>query len=541
MVTRRAFLGHASGGVFAVFLGAACAPPTPAASPSATPATSAAAPAKPAATAAPAAVVAPAGGTLNVDTGAVQVKGLDAEIYAFTLEKNITTLVADPLIVRNRDFQLSPGLATAWKVADDKLTWTLDLRKGVKFHDGTPFNAEAVQVNYGRWTDPKSVNGTLRGTVGPIMESITAPDEYTVQIKTKTPQAAFPALLAGWGVQLVSPTAFKQGGKDGLAAHQVGTGMFRVESFTPGASLTLARNDEYWGTKAQLDKVMFHSVSDPSARAAALLSGQVDMSINLPPSQMPALSANPAVQIAQQIAVSQQFLDMNEGRPPLDKTEVRQAVNYALDMDEIKNVVYEGLLRPFQGPVPPEMFAPNASIQGLAYNPDKAKALMQQAGVSSAKLQLAYVDDPVITRMGQVMQAQLARIGLSLELVRYEQAALVQVFNDGAFDLRIQSNSNASGDPIVQMGNQLHTGGSNNTGHHANAKLDQLLDNAAAELDPARRTSVLNDLYSAYFELAPWAATANAVVPYGLSKRVKGFVSYPSLDLYGLSGVTLSG
>jgi peptide/nickel transport system substrate-binding protein len=422
-------------------------------------------------------------------------------------------------------------------VARDGVTWTLELRKGVKFHDGTPFNADAVKVNFERWQDPNIRSSTLKNVVGPSIKSVESVDEYTVRLTTNGPRPGLPDMLSGWAVQIVSPTALKQHGPE-IAIKQSGTGPFKIESFVPGETLSLVRNDDYWGGAPSLERLVFRSIAEPSARTAALLTGAVDLSINLPPSQAARLKSEAQIRVLEQPAVLQYWVEMNENNPPLNNPLVRKAINYAINMEELKSVAYEGYLRPFQGPVPPELFQSDPSIKGYEFNPDRARELLQQAGVSNPRLRFVFEDDPVNVRYAEVLQGQLKRVGIELDLARTETAATEEAYVGGKYDLIIAGFSNSSGDPWALFRAQLQSAARNNAGGHKDPRFDPLIEQLGTTLDPEKRTQILNEFFRVYFDAAPYAATANPIVIYATNNRVDGFTPYPSLDLLSLRSVT---
>jgi len=512
------------------------APPAPAATsaPPPQPAVTVAS-AKPTAAPAAAAPAARTGGTLTIDTGSTKITALDPDFYQVTLEKNVTLLIAEPLIYRDTEFKLAPGLATSWKVAEDGRTWTFELRKGVTFHDGTPFNAAAVKANYDRWVHPSTKSGTLKNVVAPMMDGFEVVDDDTVRIRTKQPAAAFTALLSGWAVQLVSPTALQTLGND-IAIKQAGTGPFKIQSMVAGESLTLVRNDDYWGGAPNIEKIEFKSIPEPAARSAALLTNQVDLSVDVPPSQLPRLKEASGMRHIENPVISQWWIDINQSKPPLDKVEVRKALNHAIDMQEIKDVVYEGSMRAFQGPVPPEVFRPDASMPGFAYDLDRAKALLAQAGVSAPiNVKLLFIQSPLTTRFGEVLQGQLKKAGFELELDRRERAAVIQsVEANRDYDLYLTNHSNSSGDPWVFIGAQLLSNASNNWGAHNNPGFDPLINQMGTELDTAKRAQVLNEFFRLFADDPGYAATHNPAVNYVMGPRLEGFVAHPTGELISL-------
>jgi peptide/nickel transport system substrate-binding protein len=209
-------------------------------------------------------------------------------------------------------------------------------------------------------------------------------------------------------------------------------------------------------------------------------------------------------------------------------------------MDEIARVAYEGRIRPFQGPVPPEMFTADASIKGFTRDPARAQDLVRQVGANGARLELVYADDPTTTRFGELLQAQLKQIGLDLALVRVDQATQTQRQKSAQFDLLFTGLSNSSGDPWTLFSSELRSTGANNVAKHAHPQYDSLIDQIGAELDAKRRETLLNDFFRAYFEDVPFVATASTVTLYALNTRVRGFEGYPNFDLTSLIQVQLA-
>jgi peptide/nickel transport system substrate-binding protein len=473
----------------------------------------------------------PRGGTLRIDIGALKVNALDPNYYNSGIEKLTTQLIAEPLI--NRDptsGKLVPGLATSWTVGSDGLTWTIALRKGVNFTDGTPVNAQAVVANIERWKDPAIRNSTLKAAVAPIISQFSAVDDSTVRIVTDAPRPGLPAILSGWGIQIVSPTAFKQFGAD-IATKEVGSGPFKIESFTPGQSITLASNTAYWGGAPYLDRIVLQTIAEPSSRTAALLGGEVDFSFYVDPSQISQLKAKPdVVQLINNPIIGEEWIEINELKPPLDNPAVRQALNYAVDMDAIKSTVYNGLYSPFQGPLSPKIFVPDASVVGFSRNVDKAKQLLAGATPS---LTVQYENTPVYQQYAEVLQAQEAQAGISLKLVPLEKAKLSTAYNTGDYFLQFAASSNSAGDAFTFLAAQLLSTAPNNKSGHKG--YDDLIKQIGQELDDTKRTALLNSLTKLYFDQAPYMGTANPIRVYGMRSNIQGFVANIYEDLRGLA------
>src|SRR5581483_7879092 len=184
-------------------------------------------------------------------------------------------------------FKLQPRLATSWQVSGDGTTWTFNLRKGVTFHDGTPFDAAAVKANFDRWIDPKGQSYSA-GIFHQTLDSLEVVDPSTIRIRTKGPTALMPGAVGIIGSELISPKQLQN--PDSIKTQPVGTGAFKVDSFVPAENLTLMRNDGYWGDKALLDRANFKFIAEPSAQSAALSTGQVDLALNFPDTQLDAIA-----------------------------------------------------------------------------------------------------------------------------------------------------------------------------------------------------------------------------------------------------------
>jgi ABC-type transport system substrate-binding protein len=384
-LTRRQFV---LGGALAVgsvtALLAACQAPAPAATraPAASAPTQAApavAPTQPAA-AAPTQAAAPQpgvrGGTLTialsaepVDTDPANTGGTPSAAAEMLMYNGLVNLTPDQHIV--------PDLAESWTVAD--ATWTFKLRQGVKFHDGTPFNAAAVKYMFDRYL-VNSEKVRRAGDWLPYLASVEAVDDATVQFKTKGIDAFFLNRLAG-EVGIVSPTQHQKLGKDYLK-NPVGTGPFKFKEWVPGVNITVVRNDDYFGDKAYLDQVTMRPISEDTTRALALQTGEVQLATPITPEQISQLQNDPSINIISRATTLNLMFGMNNTKTPFDNVKVRQALNYAIDRDAIVKNVYSGLAQAMQGAVPRAALN-YAPVTGYSYDPDKAKQMLADVGFPS--------------------------------------------------------------------------------------------------------------------------------------------------------------
>ncbi|HEU0114398.1 MAG TPA: ABC transporter substrate-binding protein, partial [Thermomicrobiales bacterium] len=281
---------------------------------------------------------------------------LDPHVTSSVSDGIFMMAVFDRLVERAQDGTLYPGLATKWSVSPDGLTWTLALRKGVKFHDGTDFNADAVKINFDRMVDPATKSEYAIFELGPYVGTEVV-DPYTVNVKMSRPYGPLPVGLATYGMGMVSPAAIKKYGQD-LGQHPVGSGPFMFKEWAPKDHVTVTAFPDYnWPSgrekhegRAYLDEVRFNFIPETATRLAALGSGQIDAASGLAPADWKSLDPNA-------FTTSKVLLEgyppaggfLNVEKFPTDDLKVRQAMQYAIDRDEINQVVFEGTAEPADG------------------------------------------------------------------------------------------------------------------------------------------------------------------------------------------------
>ncbi len=306
-----------------------------------------------------------------------------------------------------------PELAQTWDVSSDGLDYTFHLAAGVTFHDGTPFNADAVKFNFDRW---RNFSGDIQALASrysrvyggfgdaSVIESVGAPDDSTVVIHLKEPRSNFLTTLSLTSFAISSPTALQKGDADNpdLKANQyangsgpslVGTGPFTFEKWVPGQSVTLAKYNDYWGTPAHLDGVVFRPFADTTAAFNALQAGDVDFLQLAAPTDLDAISSDPNLAIVNRGQSCNTFtININQKYPPFDNLDIRKAIAYALDREGYIKAFYAG-----QATVA-DNFAPEWMQYAIpmnipTYDPDQARKLIQQSGIQSPTLDFWYPSD----------------------------------------------------------------------------------------------------------------------------------------------------
>jgi len=322
---------------------------------------------------------------------------------------------------------IEPALAESWEASDDGLAWTFQLREGVTFHDGEPFNAEAVCFNFDRWynfsgplQNPSAsyywqtvFGGFAKPEEGSpedsLYESCEATDEFTVVLNLTKASSSFLGALALTNFTIASPKALEEFGADEGTVdeetgfrptgtygteHPVGTGPFQFESWTRGDRLVMTRYEDYWGDKAKIDELIFRPISDNAARLQALQAGEIQGYDLVEPQDIPTIEGDENLQILDRPAFNIGYVGINQATAPLDQLEVRQAIAHALNRQEVVDQFYAGrgeVAHQFQ---PPDLFGYADEVTEYDYDPERAQELLEQAGVETPlKLTFCYPTD----------------------------------------------------------------------------------------------------------------------------------------------------
>lgn len=347
------------------------------------------------------------------------------------------TSVYDTLIYQDLDGTFVPGLAERWEISDDGLVYTFHLRRDVKFHDGTPFNAQAVQYNLERITSPDTQSRKAKGMLGPY-DRTEIVDDYTVKLHLQERYAPLLDSLSQVYLGMASPTALQQWGAE-YALHQVGTGPFVFKEYIPNDHITLTRNEDYaWGPQvyqhsgpAFLNEIEFRFYVDPAVRALALESGEADVMGELPPQDAARLEDNDRFALYE-IAIPGQPLQffLNTEKAPTDDARVRQALLHAVDRDSIVSTIFQGYSPVAYGPLSAVTMAFDPSVETTyTYDPARAAALLEEVGWADSggdgirdkggqplSLQAYLMSWGYLPEVGQMLQNQLAAVGIDLQI-----------------------------------------------------------------------------------------------------------------------------
>jgi peptide/nickel transport system substrate-binding protein len=429
--------------------------------------------------------------------------------------------IYEPLVLRTRE-GLRPVLATRWEVSADGRTYTFFLREGVKFHDGTPFDASAVKVNFDR-----VISAPMKGTIGNnylnmIKETVVV-NPTTVRIVLDKPFGAFLAHLGHPSVgHLASPAAVEKQGWDAMTHRPVGTGPFRFVEWARGERVVLQRFDGYWGPKPQIERLVYRHVGEAATRVAMVETGEAQLALNVPVEDVARLERNDKLQIVKATSVVTAHIWINTRRKPFDDRRVRQALNHAVDKRRIVASIFGGSAIPVNSPVAPEVFGHAA--QGVyEYDPDKARQLLAAAGVKPGH-KLTLDSDRTTPKIAEVITAvaeMLKQVGLDVE-TRFagDYAMYLQTRDKRDYDLAFFAWGPFSLDADAVFFPLYHSslvGKKFNFADYANPEVDRLIEQARASTDQKERARIYAQLQTMVFRDAPaiylqWPVTNHAAI-----------------------------
>lgn len=357
---------------------------------------------------------------------------LDPVLYRGANDKVVLWQLYDGLIRLNEKGAFEPSLAESWDVRDP-MHLAFKLRRGVKFHDGTPFNAHAVKAHIDRIKT--ETRAAWRPDFDPI-DRVDAVDDFTVKLVMKAPSANILAVLADTPALIPSPSAVKKHGKD-FGLNPVGTGPFGLERWVQDGELLLKRNASYWDRdRPHVDQVVVKIVPDDTVTMAGLRSGTIHAAFRVPSHEVVALRADPAIKLVTYAGTGINYVQFNLSRPPFDKVALRQAVAYAIDRDAVHQVIYKGLGYPAKGLLSPGRAGyHDPRFAGITRDLAKVRAKLGEAGKANGfKFTYLNRNDNEWPDLAQMLQAQLAEAGIQMEIQTMESRQQLVELREGRYE-----------------------------------------------------------------------------------------------------------
>ncbi len=451
-----------------------------------------------------------------------------------------------------------PALAEKWDVSEDGKTYVFHLRKGVKFHSNKDFkptrdfNADDVVFSFNRQLDPnhpyhKVSGGSYEYFIGMdmqnIIDKVEKVDDYTVKISLKVPNAPFLANLAMdfasiYSAQYADAMA-KAKTPEKLDSAPIGTGPFEFVSYQKDSAVRYKAFENYWQGKAKIDRLVFSITPDASVRYAKLQKGECHAAPYPNPADIAKLKADSNITLLTKPGLNVGYLNFNVQKAPFDNVKVRQALNYAVNKDAIIESVYQGAGQVAKNPIPPTMWSYNDEVKDYAYDPEKAKALLKEAGFENGfetdlwAMPVSRPYNPNARRMVELVQADWEKVGVKAKIVSYEWGEYLKRMRAGDHQTGMMGWTGDNGDPDNFLNTLLSCAAVESGSNYANfchKEFNDLVTKAAQVTDSAERTALYQQAQLVFKEQAPWITIAHSTTYFPVRKEVKGYV----IDPFGL-------
>ena len=459
-----------------------------------------------------------------------------------------------------------PGLAESWEVSADGLVYTFHLRHGVKFQTTdffTPtreFNADDVLFSFDRQGNKDNPYFNYAGGHWEYYEGMSLPslvkswekvDDYTVKLTLTAPNAPMLANLAMDFGSIVSKEyadkLLKDGHPEDLNQKPVGTGPFTFVDYQKDASARYKANPDYWKGKEKIDDLLFAITTDAAVRLQKLKAGECDVVPYPNPADIDALKQDSTLNVMQQAGLNVGYLAYNTTQKPFDDAKVRKALNMAINKKAIIDAVFQGTGAVAKNPIPPTMWSYNDAIQDDPYDPDAAKKALDAAGVKDLHMKVWAMPvqrpyNPNARRMAELIQADFAKVGVTVDIVSYEWGEYLKrgaaKDRDGAL---LQGWTGDNGDPDNFLAVLLGCDGigGTNRAEWCNPDFDALVKKAVATSDQAERSKLYEQAQVIFKDQAPWATIAHSLVTVPMNKKVQNFKMDP-LGHHQFTGVDVT-
>jgi peptide/nickel transport system substrate-binding protein len=474
-------------------------------------------------------------GNILIMARAADTTGLDPHTQTAFASLRLLELIYEPLVNLDADLNIVPGLAETWAFSEDATTLTLSLRQGVKFHDGSDFTAADVKATFERILNEETGAAARSNYTG--IASIDMPDDFTVVFNLSSADVPLLAALASVNASIVSEEAVAEGD---FASKAIGTGPFILDQWIPEEKTTLRANTEWWGDGPYVDGIEMRVIPDEASILAALRAGQIDFALLNDPLIATLLIDDPSVQLNRVPAIAYHVFQLNASRAPMDQLEVRQALSCAIDRQEVLDVASLG-----EGQVTPPLTIPAYRIPTddlFCYQKDveRARELLAQAGYADGftiKTIAAVAEPPTALAEAQSIQAQLAEIGVTLEIETLELSVYVDRWLAADFDTAVALNGGRP-DPFTMYSRYWTAAGNlQKVAAYIDDTLDTLMAEGKVTTDPAARFEIFAEFQRHLVEVSPWIWLYNGYEYTAQQPYVSDFVPMPTDSLISFAQI----
>lgn len=448
---------------------------------------------------------------------------LDPQVGEDTATQRVVMQISDTLIKVDENMNYIPGLAESWEVSEDGLTYTFHLRADVKAHNGDTLTSEDVA-----YTMERGKASTVVAKAFAAIDSVECPDDLTVVMHLSYASPIQLAYLSSPSTGIVNKRACEEMGAEAFGRAPVAYGPYKVVSWDSGDKVTLEAFDEYWGGTPAIKNAVFRIYTDSNTAAIALQNGQVDLVMDVSTSDVDTLEANDNVTVYTGESLIGYHLHMNCERTPFDNVLVRQAFNYAVDKQAIIDATLDGV-----GGTVMDSFIPAMSLsedpgtKAYAYDPDKAKELLAEAGYADGFECNILVTSGLQEKMAQVIQAYLSIVGVKLDIQVYEWSTLLSYAEVGDYDMTILRIVAMVPDPDLSLFTRFESSQLYNFSRYYDTDLDTMLMNARTCNDPEERTQMYLDINNYLWDKVPTVPLCFTVVINAANSALKGYHTDP--------------
>src|SRR4051812_2120504 len=483
------------------------------------------------------AAFAKAGGTVTVGLTAGEPDALDPTLARTFSGREVFLTFCEKLYDLNSKAQIVPQLASALpKISKDKLTVTIPVRKGIKFNDGTPFNADAVVKSIQR---DLTLKGSARASELSPVESVTAAGASTVVFHLKTPYSPLTAQLADRAGMVMSPAQIDKLG-DKFATNPICVGPFTFDNRVAGDTITVVKSPNYYNKKnVHLDKIVFKVENDAAAAAAALKAGDLQALDGVASTELQGVVHTPTLRVIKQTGLGYQGITINLGNkngllkgysnvgtPIAASEKLRQAFEMAIDRKAMNKVVFGGTVLPGCTPVSPSSAWYDPGVKCTPYNPAQAKQLVQSSGVNNPTIRLMVPVGSVALRQAQFLQSEEEAVGIKVVIDSTDFVTSLSKADAGTYDT-FQIGWSGRVDPDGNIYQFVGTTGSQNDSGYSNPRLDLILNNARKAATEKARGTYYRAAQQLILKDRPLIYLYHGVTRAGLSKQLTGVALYP--------------